>query len=248
MCLTGCKKLNVDLEQYTLVFYDDFDGTELNPNNWVKCPEQPRQVSQGGRGWWRDECVEVKDGNLVLTSMLKDGELKSGAVRTYGLFENTYGYYEIKFKVDKTQGLWYAFWLMCDGVNQVGNEGRDGTEIDVFEIIPYLNELQTNFHWDGYGEYHRVGAGKPLKLAEDFFDNWHVAKFLWTEDSYTVEIDGRVTFHTQGKSNADYGGICQVPTFLKLSAEYGDWGGEVVESMLPATMLVDYVKVYQKNA
>ncbi len=246
MSLVGCNRIDVDLEEYKLVFEDNFDGSDLDPAKWVRCPEQPRQVSQGGKGWWRDECVEVKDGNLCLTQKLVDGELKSGAVRTYGLFENTYGYYEMKFKVDKTQGLWYAFWLMCDGVSKVGNAGRDGTEIDIFEIIPYLGEWQTNFHWDGYGEHHQIGKGKPHNIKDSFYDEWHVVKFLWTEDSYTVELDGEVTFHCDNRDRDEYGGICQVPTFMKISAEFGSWGGDVVEELLPATMLVDYVRVYQK--
>ncbi len=244
-CTPNYPPLSVDLSEYDLVFYDEFEGTDLDPTKWKRTEEQLRQASAGGTGWWRDECTQVADGNLVLTSMFKDGELKSGAVDTKGLFENTYGYYEIKFKVDKTQGLWYAFWLQCDGVTSVGNAGKDGTEIDVFEIIPVHKEFQTNFHWDGYGEDHQVGSGTPLKINDAFYEEWHIVKFLWTEQSYTVELDGEVTFHTEGDDNAKYGGICAVDTHLKFSSEFGSWGGKVIEDMLPATMLVDYVKVYQ---
>ncbi len=236
------KKLDLDLDQYQLVFYDDFDGKELDQTKWDRCPESPRQDY---KGWWRDDCISVNDGNLVVTARLVDGEMQSGAIRSLGRFENKFGYYEIRFKVDDANALWYAFWLMCDGVNKVGNAGRDGTEIDIFEVVPFIRHIETNFHWDGYGEHHQVG-GEFSSIDDSFFCKWHIVKFLWTKDSYTMDLDGKIVFDAKGKDTIKYGGVCQVPTYLKISSEFGSWGGELREDMLPATMLVDYVKVYQK--
>ncbi len=242
MTVLGCAKIEIDLDEYKLVFYDDFDGTDLDSEKWEKCPEEQRQDY---KGWWRDDCIAVSDGSLVVTARLKDGEMQSGAIQSKGHFENKFGYYEVKFKVDDADGLWYAFWLTCDGVRSVGDEGRDGTEIDVFEVVPAIRHLETNFHWDGYGIDHKSG-GKYSRIGKSFFDEWHIAKFLWTEDSYTVEIDGKTTFHTSGEKSAKYGSICQVPTYIRFSSEFGSWGGQVDEDMQPAKMLIDYVKVYQK--
>ena len=39
-------------------------------------------------------------------------------------------------------------------------------------------------------------------------------------------------------------GVCQVPEYLKLSDEIGDWAGDIKQAELPDEFLVDYVRVY----
>ncbi len=42
--------------------------------------------------------------------------------------------------------------MMCNGVGKVGDGGRDGTEIDIYEK-PWLDDhVQQTLHWDGYGK------------------------------------------------------------------------------------------------
>jgi hypothetical protein len=53
---------------------------------------------------------------------------------------------------------------MCDGAAKVGNEGRDGTEIDVVEVRWRDGRLTMNLHCDGYGkevDCVRVYAAEP---------------------------------------------------------------------------------------
>ena len=40
------------------------------------------------------------------------------------------------------------------------------------------------------------------------------------------------------------GGVCQVPEYIKLSDEIGDWAGDIKKAKLPDAFLVDYVRVY----
>jgi len=40
------------------------------------------------------------------------------------------------------------------------------------------------------------------------------------------------------------GGVCQVPLYLKLSVEIGDWVGDIKKAALPDYFVVDYVRVY----
>ena len=52
-------------------------------------------------------------------------------------------------------------------------------------------------------------------------------------------------------SGKDYGnGICEASGYMKISAEFGEWGGPV-DSVIQAggsrKMYVDYVKVYKKR-
>lgn len=76
-----------------LTFYDDFDSDSLNPENWEYCPEWER-ADRGGI--WSGEMVAVGDGVLKLTTAFDEAEMrcKSGAVRSKGLFEQAYGWFE----------------------------------------------------------------------------------------------------------------------------------------------------------
>jgi len=73
-------------------------------------------------------------GSLLLRTK-KDGDRYTcGAVNTREKFTHAFGYYEARCKMPKEPGHWPAFWIMGDGVNKVGNDGRDGTEIDIIEM------------------------------------------------------------------------------------------------------------------
>ena len=53
-----------------------------------------------------------------------------------------------------------------------------------------------------------------------------------------IYVDGKETWRTKA------GGVCQVPLYIKLSDEIGDWGGDITKAKLPDRFLVDYVRVY----
>ena len=40
--------------------------------------------------------------------------------------------------------------------------------------------------------------------------------------------------------------ICEVPAYVKLTAEFGTWAGEIKPEELPDCVLVDWVRVYRE--
>jgi hypothetical protein len=50
-------------------------------------------------------------------------------------------------------------------------------------------------------------------------------------------VDGKETWRTKA------GGVCQAPLYIKLSDEFGEWGGDVTKAKLPDRFRVDYVRV-----
>lgn len=237
-------------KKYTQSFYDDFEGNELNPKLWSKCPEWQRQDLGG---YWKDECSSVKDGILVIEAKKEGDNLYSGAIRTKNKFYQGYGLYKIKFKAEKTNGCWYAFWLMSETEEVIGNGAINGAEIDIFEIISndpkrpqgkkkYLNSA---VHWDGYGKYHKSKASQYF-IDDSFYDTWHEITFEWTPEYYKAWLDDIPTpiWNTEGKAE-EYGGINTQPNYIKITAEFGEWGGEIDESVLPCHLFVDWVKVYK---
>jgi beta-glucanase (GH16 family) len=238
-------------KNYLPTFYDDFTGTNLDAARWARCPEWQRQDLGG---YWKDKCTSVKDSCLVIEAR-KDGDtLISGGIRTKEKFEQKCGLYKIRFKVEKASGLWYAFWLMTDKVHNLGNGAVNGGEIDIFEVLPndtnmpegkktYLNSA---LHWDGYGKDHKSSASQFF-IDDSFYNEWHEITFEWTPEYYKAYLDDSTTPYWDSTiDGADaWGGIVQTRNYMKITAEFGKWGGEVDENALPAKMYVDWVKVYK---
>ena len=234
-------------KKYKLSFSDEFDTWDIS--KWGKCPQMERQDAGG---WWANKCSGVEDGNLVITCTVTNaGKPISGAVQTRPLYNQTFGLYHFRFKMEKADGLWYAFWLLCNEMeNDVngGNGARDGAELDILEVVPRSGDFEMTVHWDGYYE-NLKSYGEGMRVSDDFFDRYHEIWYLWDENGYRLYLDGTdeksLVFSIDGKKHGD--GTCAVPCYLIISAEYGSWGGEIDETQLPAHFYVDYVRIYTQE-
>jgi len=217
---------------WKLVWHDEFDGPALDESKWDVPPDAQRRD-----GWWMRKAIALDGQGRLAMRTLKDGDrFVDGCVRTRGKFEHAFGYYVARIQLQKQPGHWSAFWLYAPSVGKVGDEGRDGTEIDVMEK-PWLDDrVQHTLHWDGYGRQHK-SEGKVVRV-EGVMEGFHTFGLLWLPDQYVFYVDGKETWRTKA------GGVCQVPLFLKLSDEVGDWGGDIRKAQLPDQFLVDYVRVY----
>ena len=109
-------------------------------------------------------------------------EYLDACVRTRGKFQHAHGYYVARIKLQSQQGHWPAFWLYNSSVGKIGNDGRDGTEIDIMEK-PWLDaRVQHTLHWDGYGEKHR-SKGKVVTV-NGVMDGFHTFSLWWKQDEY----------------------------------------------------------------
>lgn len=222
-------------QDWTLTFEDQFDGNTIDAKKWSHAPEWQRK---DGRWSDQDAFLDGK-GHLIIRISERNGKYYSGAIRTKDKFEQTYGYYEIRCQLPKEEGFWTAFWLMGDSVHQVGNEGRDGTEIDIFES-PFTKEskIQHALHWDGYGAAHKSDGKAPYIAG--IYEGFHTFALEWNENEYIFYVDNKETWRTSA------GGVSQAPAYMKITAEVGKWGGNIQNAQLPAELVVDYVRVYER--
>lgn len=228
-------------EKYVQTFGDEFNGSDLDLTKWSKCPEWKRQDKNC---YWEDDCSYLNgEGQLVLEATYDDN-FYMGGIRSKGKFEQAYGYFEVKCTLNTTPGWWTAFWLMGESV-QEGNSGAEGTEIDIYESAFYYdNEVQHTLNWNGYGA-NRKGYGSRTKIDGLYDGDYHTFSLLWTEEEYVFFIDGNETWRTDA---AEAGGTCTVPLYIKMTAETGSWTFDKMdETLLPDSILVDYIRVYQKS-
>ena len=255
------------LDDFSLVWRDEFDGNALDASKWTgfRCGGETSVVRQGG--WWHTDFAAVKDGNLNISTNYYANGYKGGKTGWYscglcttGLFEQTYGYFEVRCILPKGTGMWSAFWMLPqDFSNTVGNGGTDGAELDVFESPNYryklsdnVNVVTTNIHIDGYGkEEQSQNVATPFIEANDPYETFNTYGVEWNEREYIFYINGVET----GRSA--FGGTSRVPEYLLLTAEVGgtngvagtSWAGDALQADAhPTDFVVDYVRVYQYNS
>ena len=229
------KTIVLEGKTYHLTFEDDFTGNDIDPSKWARCPEIKRQDIGG---YWQDSMTEVHDGNLWLWAKIDDdGVPRSGAVRSKGIFEQAYGYFEAKMMFPRTTGFWGAFWMMCGDVGKVDGSGVSGAEIDIIETGRCVTKgVNHAVHWDGYGDEHQAVSSGFVDPA--LYSGWHNYGLLWKHDEYVFFVDGIEKWRTTG------GGVCEKPGYLKLTTEFGTWAEPLVPEELPDCLRVAWVRVY----
>ncbi len=230
---------------------DEFEGDAVDPGKWYVLEENPAMDLPYRRNW-KAKNVSVEDGALVIRVVEEgDGSFSAGAVRTGSydetpwLFSQTYGRYEVRVRLPAQQGHWAAFWLNTPAVFDGNQTGRDGTEIDVFEWAFRDDRVQHTVGWesvDGRQGDSFVATGFSLDDGD-----WHTFALEWYPDEYLFYIDGTESWRTSA------GGVSQVPQYIKLSEEIGNYGvgheawgvGPISDARLPDAFEVDYVRVWR---
>ncbi len=247
----------LDLDKFDLTFEDNFEG-ELDRSVWSGHYQYGNTTVSRKGSYWNQYLAQTKDGNLVIPVVyLEEGMGGEGAgwysagVDTDSDAENgfsqKFGYFECRCILPKGSDIWSAFWLMNSGVFDENGDGRDGTEIDIFESDCYgdfmENAVTSNLHFDGYGDAHQRHGATKFLLKNNPYEEFNTYGLEWNENEYIFYINGVETFRT------DFGGVSQNEEYLILSVEMkGEDGMPSERENVPAEsaeFIIDYVKVYQ---
>lgn len=249
--------------EYTLVWEDNFDGAELNRDDW--------NVELHAPGWvnaeWQEyvdseENIYLEGGNLVLQAIKTtdaDGNnyYTSGRINTQNKHDFKYGKFEARLKVPKGMGFLPAFWMMPTDEQFYGQWPKCG-EIDIMEVMGQSTDtLHGTIH---YGEPHGQRQGTYIldSSEADFSEDYHVYACEWEPGKITWYVDG-VKFHEatdwysrrEGFDEATFPAPFDQPFYMIFNvAVGGSWVGypdETTEFGDNAQMVVDYVRVYQKG-
>lgn len=261
VCKITVKKVQQDpqYEGYTLVWKDEFNGDSLNFEDWQYEPHEP--------GWVNNELQEyttstdnvyVKNGKLVIQAIKKskDGNTTytSGKVTTQNKRDFKYGRIEASIKVPEGQGLWPAFWMMPTEQEFYGEWPKCG-EIDIMEVLGHeTNKLYGTIH---YGNPHKESQGTYTLTNKKFSDDYHLYAVEWEPGSIKFYIDN-ILYHEakdwytciEGDDEVTFPAPFDQTFFLQFNlAVGGSWPGNPDETtdFSKAKLMVDYVKVYQKD-
>lgn len=232
--------LFVTAQDYQLVWSDEFtDGMSAD---WT--------YDIGGHGWGNNELqyytntnTSVTDGTLkiiVKKEIMGSNNYTSSRIKTKGAQAWKYGRIEARIKLSEVQGNFPAFWMLGTSFN--GSNWPECGEIDIMEQINTEDFIHSNVHYDNNGH---SSNNKSLNCNVTEF---HVYGIDWDEESIRFLLDGQ-QYHEVNILNGINGtDEFHKEHFILLNyAMGGNWPGfEVDETALPATMEVDYVRVYQK--
>ena len=242
--------------KYKLVWSDEFDYSGLpDARKWSF------DVEGNASGWGNNEAqfytkeriqnAEVKDGFLRITALKEDFEGKkytSARLRTAAKGDWLYGRLEVRAKLPDGRGMWPAIWMLSTDW-KYGGWPASG-EIDIMENVGYDPfVIVASAHTKSYN--HVQGTQKNNKLTiPDCYTSFHVYALEWEASEYRVFVDDRLyfTFKNEGTGFKAWPFDQKFHLLLNVAVG-GNWGGQkgIDDSIFPRTMVVDYVRVYQKQ-
>lgn len=260
----GVKVNPIKYDGYSLVWYDEFNGSSLDASTW--------NIETGGGGWGnqekqyytnREDNIKVKDGNLIITVRKESYEgnnYTSGRLTTKNKQDFTFGRIEARINLPSGGGTWPAFWMLgygswprcgeIDIMEHIGNRpnmvsfalhttNANGSKGNHWNYQPTINGIENDYHIFGveWTEQHEVSTGIYRQAIN----------FMVDGEILTTQIQGSTT---EDMSSWPF----YKPFYIILNcAMGGTMGGQINDNIFnnqdeePVQMLVDWVRVYQKK-
>lgn len=198
----------------------------------------------------RTENVKVENGFLLITARQEDfqgSNYTSARLVTKGKFDQKYGRFEARMRLPYGRGMWPAFWMLGDDNDGVDVWPQIG-EIDIMENRGQEPTIITgSVHGPGYSAGNAVSKSFILDGAR-FDTDFHVFGIEWGPNYINYYVDNKLYNQI---TPADVDGewvFNDRPFYMLLNLAIGGSyvGNPNDETNFPQTMLVDYVRVYQK--
>jgi beta-glucanase (GH16 family) len=259
----------------SLIWQDEFTGTQLDTSKWNY--EQGYYLSNDPNtwGWGNNELahytnstqnVFVQDGKLNIR-VLNDPKAfpqdpnryapySSGKINTKDKLSLKYGRVDISAKLPTGNGLWPALWMLPE--DSVYGAWAASGEIDIMEAKGRLPGTTSGaLHYGGQWPVNRYLAGEyHFPQGQTFANEFHVYTMIWEEDNFKWYVDGKFFFKVTKEQwysvavpsnpNAPF----DEPFYLIMNLAVGghfDGGLSPGPSDIPATMQVEYVRVYKED-
>ena len=235
----------------SLIWADEFDGTQLNENYWTF------QLGDGCPaicGWgnnelenYQKENTSFQNGNLIIRAKKETGNnnFTSSRINTKGKFSFKYGRVDVRAALPVGQGIWPAIWMLGENIDQVG--WPKCGEIDIMEKIGGNGRENTAYgtvHWDNNGQNADYGGSQTL-TSGNFQNEFHVFTIKWTLNSIIWYIDD-IQFHIIDTTPSELSEFQKDFHLLINLAVGGNWPGNPdATTTFSQYLIVDYIRVFQ---
>ncbi|MCM3598267.1 carbohydrate binding domain-containing protein [Metabacillus idriensis] len=259
-------------KQWSLVWSDEFSGTEIDRSkwnfdlgNWIVDADGKGIASGWGNNekeFYTDskENAYTKDGKLIIKAKKEQTsdqfgtyDYTSAKVKTKGHFSHKYGRYEIKAKLPAGKGLWPAIWMLPEE-DKYGSWAASG-EIDIMESWGSKPNLVAGTIHYGEGWPNNKYTGKEYHFKDNStVTDWHTYALEWEPGELRWYVDGELyqtqnKWYSKGKDNAAnfaYPAPFDQNFYLIMNLAVGGWfdGDPDASTTFPQQMEIDYVRVF----
>ena len=243
----------------TLVWSDEFDAAQLDPEVWFFESGDGSQYGIPGWGnnelqWYLEDSAELRDGMLVITARQESVGGKnytSARINTRDRFAFRYGRIEARIRFPEGQGIWPAFWMLPQD-DVYGTWAASG-EIDIVEAVNLGgtggNSVFGTIHYGGEFPANQSSTNNYL-VPTNATTEFHTYALEW--DSTVPEMRwyvDDVLFSTQNSwstTGAPYPAPFDENFYILLNVAVGGNfpGAPNSSTVFPVEMEVDYVRVY----
>ncbi len=250
-------EINLSGQCEQLIWSDEFNGDSLNTSFWNYEVGGNNPNSELEFYTSRPTNIKVDTGNLIITANKETyssggvtENYTSGRINTSHKFNFKYGKIEARMKLPYGQGIWPAFWMLGQNIDQVSwpNCG----EMDIMEMVGGAgdNTVHTTLHWgpvDASGNHPSYGLAYALSSGK-FADAYHIFTLEWTPQTVTSYVDGN-KYYTISISPAGLAAFQNNFFIIFNLAVGGSWPGNPdATTVFPQHLFVDYVRVYADPA
>jgi beta-glucanase (GH16 family) len=257
---------------YDLVWSDEFNSTMLDTSNWNCVTGVGDPVGWSSKIWqyYTDKNITVSNGACTIEARKETtsgpwssaGSYTSGRMNSYNKRAFKYGYFEVRLKAPKGDGIWPSFWTLGEKLYDK-NIGWPGCgEMEMYEQRPGTWKVKEGVVGDNYfiGTCHFLGPtgtsynSKGVAYREALGDAYHTYAILWDSSFVEYYFDDSVYWDRTSTPN-----INQPSNFIAFHnphffiANIDILGNYVMAvttlgpNTLPAQMSIDYIRVYQKK-
>ena len=253
-CFGSCdESCDEEVINYTLVWDDDFDNSEIDLNKWNF------EIGTGDWGWGNNEAqyytndpenAYIEDGNLIIEAVHENyGGMNytSARLTTKNKGDWMYGKLEIRAKLPTGIGTWPAIWMLP--TDWVYGGWPESGEIDIMEHVGYNpNWIHGTIHTDAYNHMDGTQLGGQIHI-NDASSNFHFYSIEWSDESikwYVDDIQFYDFYNDQQDDFTTWPFNQDFHLILNLAIG-GTWGGQqgIDDSAFSAQFKIDYVKVYE---
>lgn len=253
----GPRPAKPDGTLWSCTFDDDFSGTALDRTKWM-----PQTQFSSGYGadhaCYIDDPSTISEGGGVLDLTLhraatpvhcrfdhadQQASFVSGSVMTYHLFSQEFGRFEARVKDTATTmpGLQESFWLWPDDRYSSTALYPLSGEIDVAETYssqPHLAIPFLHYAADALGPRPGLNTAWDCPAERGV---WNTYTLTWTAHRIEIDVNGRTCLvNTSGDPAFDKRYIMALTQLIGAKGNVYDG-----RAPLPATMSIDYVRVWR---
>ena len=255
---------------WNLSWSDEFDGDSLDLDKWSHNIWAARKVNDEDQAYTsRPRNIRLEDGMLVIEAHKEDydnAKYTSARIHTEGKGDFLYGRFEIRAMLPRGMGSWPAIWMLpsdpyrystscAEGEDWQGSSTCDAWpnsgEIDIMEHVGYqMGHVHGTVHNEAY-YWLKWEQRKGRILLDDLDRNFHEYVLEWTPDRIDIFLDDTLYFtyvnENDGWRSWPYDHPFNLILNVAVGGMWGRAGGGIDDSIFPQRMLVDYVRVYERE-